>query len=192
MSYNNARCNTLSLNGFRTIVNTNCKVNQETTKPLTILPSSTWLDTSQDMTTSAYSGYQIFAMMPGVSATNYLPRITLVTEYVCQFKQPAYQNRPSSFEQDFLGASLIVIPESASLDTREYKVTQYRMEAPDNIVRLERADGESGSLEYTQTEFYTVYAANTSGKYFGNRKTIYTGPEPRKPSGWTMPADSTY
>lgn len=190
MSYNNARCNTLSLNGFRTIVNTNCKVNQSNTTPLTILPASTWLDTSKDMSSAEYSGYQLFAMMPGVTATNYLPKITLVTEYVCQFKQPAYQNRPTSFEQDFIGAQLIVIPSSNLPDTREYKVVSYTMEEPDNIIRLERVDGESGSLTYTQDEFYSVYATNTSGKYFGARKSIYTGPEPRKPTGWTMPANS--
>jgi len=175
---------------MKTIVNTAVRINQNTQVPKTILPKSTWLDTSQDMSTSSlYSGAQLFAKMPGVSATNYLPQVQLVIEIDCEFKQPAFQNRPNSFESDFVGSSLVVIPDASEPEvTREYEVVSYTLDGAGNNVRLERSDGLPGSLDYDQEGFWEVYYYNTSGSYFGNRRAIYTGPIPRRPENWTPPS----
>jgi len=183
-SYNNARCHTLSLNGIKTVANTQVRINQENMTPRTILSSKTWLDTSQDLTSTSnnYSGVQFFAKMPGITATEYLPQLQLIFEYDVEFKQPAYQNRPSSFETDFIGSTLTVIPDPLlPLDTREYYVDRYTLSSAGNRVSLLRSDGVAGSLIYTQAEFWDVYVNRTSGQYFGNRPADYSGPEPRKP-----------
>jgi len=189
LSYNNARVHTLSLNAMKTLVNTQVRLNLLNNTPHTILPANTWIDTSQNMTDTKYSGFQIFARMPGVVATNYLPEIQLIFEYDCEFKQPAYQNRPTSFESDFVGSKLVTIPDGSDPDaTREYEVVSYTLNDSGNNIRLERSDGVAGSLDYDQEEFWEVYYYNNSGKYFGGRHSIYTGPIPRKPLGWTPSA----
>lgn len=182
-SYNNARCHTLSLNGIKTVANTQCRINQENMTPRTILSSRTWLDTSADLDAASnnYSGVQFFAKMPGMSATNYLPQIQVIYEYDVEFKQPAYQNRPSTFESDFIGSKLICIPDgNFPDDTREYYVDEYALSSTGNFIRLLRTDGQPGSLTYTQSEFWSVYTDRTSGQYFSNRPADYIGPEPRK------------
>jgi hypothetical protein len=188
MSYNNARCHTLSLNGLKTVVNTKTVLNQQNLVPRTILPANSWLDTSNDISSSnVYSGAQIFIRMPGMDATNYLPSVQLIFEIDVEFKQPAYQNRPTLFESDFVGSLLSVIPSSSTPEvTREYKVVSYTLNDSGNNVRLERTDGQPGSLDYTQEEFWEVTFYRTSGQYFGNRAADYTGPVPRKPLGWNF------
>lgn len=185
MSYNNAKCNTVSFNNFVKIVDTQCRINDMTSLPKTLLPASTWLDTSTDLSQMQYSGFQFFAMMPGMQSNNYLPRVQLVFEYECEFKQPAYQNRPTSFESDFVGATLLCIPDASLPDTREYRVVSYTINDSGNNVRLERTDGQAGSLDYTQAEFFTVFVTGKSQKYFGNRPAVYTGPTPRRPEDFS-------
>jgi hypothetical protein len=185
MSYNNAKVNTLQLNKFTGLVDTQCRINDETNTPHTILPRSTWLDTSTDLSSVNYSGFQLFARMPTVIATNYLPKVQLIFEVEVEFKQPAYQNRPNGFELDFVGSKLLVVPDGSLPDEqREYEVVSYTLNGTGNNVRLERTDGVAGSLDYTQEEFWEVYYYNTSGKYFGDRPANYSGPIPRKPEGW--------
>lgn len=182
LSYNNAKVNTLSLNNFTKLVNMKPQVNDETATPLTILPRSTWLDTSADQQTAQYSGFQLYAVMQGMNATNYRPKFTIIYEYEVEFKQPAYQNRPSTFEMDIVGALLEVVPD-ASLpeEFREYACTKYTIDANGNDYRFERTDGIAGSLNFTQSEFFTLYVQQRSGSYFGDREIRYTGPTPRKP-----------
>jgi len=186
MSYNNAKCHTLSLNGIKTVANTSCRINQQNLTPKTILSPRTWLDTTEDLDAQSnnYSGIQFFARMDGLNATNYLPRIQLIFEYDVEFKQPAYQNRPSTFESDIVGAKLITIPDgSQPLETREYQVDYYSINSSGNTYHLVRTDGEPGTLTYSALEFWEVYKSRTSGKYFSNRPADYIGPEPRKPLG---------
>lgn len=192
LSYNNARVHTLSLNGVKTVVNTAVRINQNTLAPRTILPSNSWLDTSTDFgTQNIYSGAQFFAKMPGVSATNYLPEIQLIIEIDCEFKQPGYQNRSTSFESDIVGATLSTIPDASSEDRRVYKVVSYTIDGTGNDYRLEREDGQPGSLNYSEEEFWEVYFYRTSGSYFGNRQADYTGPIPRRPQNWEPSQTST-
>lgn len=191
-SYNNAKVHTLSLNGIKTIVNTQVRINLDTTKPQTILPPTAWLNTFEDMSTAKYSGAQVFMRMNGITATNYMPVVQLILEYDCEFKLPAFQNRPSTFETEFVGSKLLVIPDGSQPDsTREYVVVGYTLDSSGNNVRLERADGQPGSLDYNQEEFWEVYYNRTSGKYFSNRSADYTGPTPRKPAGWQPAASLT-
>jgi hypothetical protein len=181
-SYQNARVHTLSLNAMKTIVNTQTRMNMTDDKPIAIMPKNTWLDTSTDQGSNRYSGFQLFAQMPGVSATNYLPEIQLVFEIDCEFKQPAYQNRPSTFESDIVGSTLDTIPDGSAPETlRQYKVVSYTIDGTDGDYRLERSDGVAGSLNYTKKEMFEVYLFNNSGKYFDGRPANYTGAIPRKP-----------
>jgi len=188
LSYNNAKVHTLSLNGIKTIVNTQCRVNQQTTNPHLIFPGSTWLDTAQDVADygNVYSGAQVFMRMQGQDSTNYTPKVQLIFEVDVEFKQPAFQNRPSSFEQQFVGSVLTTIPDGSTPEIkRDYEVTAFTLNSTGNNVRLERKDGVAGSLDYTQEEFWEVYFYQNSGKYFSGRDIIYIGPTPRKPLGWT-------
>jgi len=187
MSYNNAKCHTLSLNGIKTVANTTCRINQQNMTPKTILSSKQWLDTSEDLSAQSnnYSGVQFFARMNGVSSTNYLPSLQIIFEYDVEFKQPAYQNRPSTFESEIVGSKLITIPDGSQPEsTRTYLVDYYTMNDSGNIYHLVREDGEPGTLTYTQVEFWEMWQTRTSGKYFGGRDVVYIGPEPRKPAGY--------
>jgi hypothetical protein len=185
MSYQNARCHTLSLNAMKTVVNTNCKLNLMGQTPLAVMPVSAWLDTSTDQGTNRYNGFQLFARMPGVSATNYLPEIQVVFEIECEFMQPAYQNRPTTFESSIIGSSLSVIPDGAHPEiSREYEVVSFTLNTTEHDYRLERVDEEPGSLNYTMEEMWEVFINGNSGKYFGARNSQWTGPPPRKPLGF--------
>lgn len=185
-SYNNAKVHTLSLNGIKTIVNTECRINQKGTFPFSILPGSTCLDTSTDTGNSnVWSGAQLFMRMQGNDSSNYLPSVQLIYEVDVEFKQPAYQNRPDTFEVQIVGSKLVTIPDGSNPEsTREYVVTGYTLNDTGNVMRLERADGQPGSLDYTQEEFWEVYFYQKSGKYFNDRPITYDGPVPRKPLSW--------
>jgi len=192
-AYNNAKVHTLSLNGIKTLVNTPCRVNQLGSIPLTILPPSTWLDTSTDQDTNQYSGFQFFAQMNGISGVDYVPTLQLILEYDVEFKQPAYQNRPDGFESDIVGSTLTTIPDPTTPEvTRDYECVSYSINGTGNNYRFERVDGLAGSLDYTLAEMYTVYVNQTSGKYFSDRKIIWTGPEPRKPPPDTVIMSTNY
>lgn len=191
-SYNNAKVHTLSLNGIKTVANTTCRINQENIVPKTILPATTWLDTSTDMSSSGnnYSGVQMFMKMDGITATNYLPRVQLILEYDVEFKQPAYQNRPTGFESSIVGSTLSTIPNgSTPEEKRIYECVSFTINSTGDDYRFERVDGEPGSLNFDSTEMYDVYFTRTSGSYFSGRPADYTGPQPRKPVGWTPPSN---
>lgn len=188
-SYNNARCTSLSLNGITTVVSTRCRLNDQTTAPITILPYSTWLDTSQDLsdTKLKYSGSQVFIKMPFKLSTDFTPQIQMIIEYDVAFKQPAWQNRPNSFEMDIVGSVLEVQPIANNPEMRAYVCKSYKIDGDGGDYRFEREDGEPGSLNYSQQDFWEVYYTQTSGSYFGGRRVKWTGPIPRKPLGWTPP-----
>lgn len=186
MSYQNARCHTLSLNAMKKVVDTKTRLNMTNNTPLAIMPANAWLDTSTDQGTNRYNGFQFFARMPGVNANNYLPEIQVVFEVDVQFKQPAYQNRPTSFEAEIIDSTLVVNPDSSDpTDLREYKLTKFELTSNDMNYRFERSDGEPGSLDFDGREMWEVYIYGNSGPYFGGRPATYTGPPPRKPLGYT-------
>lgn len=190
MSYQNARCHTLSLNSMKKVVDTSTRLNLTSTTPLAIMPSNAWLDTSTDQGSNRYNGFQLFARMPGVNANNYLPEIQVVFEVDVQFKQPAYQNRPNSFEADIVGSQLVTNPNSADpTDLRTYTCVKVELDASGYNYRFERVDGQSGSLTFDQTEMWEVYIFGNSGPYFGGRAATYTGPPPRKPLGYITTQD---
>lgn len=186
LSYNNARCTTLSLNGLTTVADTRSRLNDLNTTPRALLPYSTWLDTSEDLSDSKvkYSGIQMYAKMPFTLSTDYRPMIQLIFEYECEFKQPAYQNRPNNFELEIVGSILEVQPIGSSPDLRAYRCVKYTIDGDGDDYRFVRVDGEPGSLNYTKEEFWNVYVNQTSGSYFGDRPVRWNGPEPRKPQGW--------
>lgn len=178
LSYQNAKFHSLSINSYKKIVDTTLRLNQTTGAPIMVLPGSTWLDTSLDMNNVAYSGFQIFTMMPGMSATNYLPKYQMIVEIDCEFKQPAWQNISSQFQEDAFGATLLC--DINDNEQRLYKLTKVTREENDATIRFERDDGQPGSLDYSVQNFYQVYATGYNVGYFGNRKIVYTGPVPPK------------
>jgi hypothetical protein len=185
LSYNNAKCHTLSLNGIKTILNTQCRINQKNATPIVILPASAWLDTSQDVTTQEYSGGQLYMRMAGQNSTDYRPVVQLIFEYDVEFKLPAVQNRPTGFESGIVGSVLSVVPYGSTPTVfREYKVVSFTLNATGSNYRLERVDGEPGSLDYDLEEFWEVYFYSKSGKYFSDREVFWQGVIPRKPLGW--------
>merc|ERR1712113_1325699 len=100
-----------------------------------------------------------------MGGVNYIPTLQLILEYDVEFKQPAYQNRPDSFESDIVGSTLTTIPDPSMPEV---------------------------TLDYDAAEMYTVYVNQSSGKYFGDRKVIWSGPEPRKPPPDTVIISNNY
>lgn len=178
MSYQNAKFHSLSINNYKKIVDTTLRLNQTTGAPIMVLPGSTWLDTSLDFNNVKYSGFQIFTMMPGMSATNYLPKYQMIVEVDCEFKQPAWQNISSQFQEDAFDATLLC--DINDNEQRLYKLTKISREENDSSIRFEREDGQPGSLTYSIANFYQVYETGHNVGYFGDRKVVYTGPIPPK------------
>jgi len=179
MSYHNAKFHSLSINNYKKIVDTPLRINRVGVSAIPVFSGSTWLDTSLDMSNFEYSGFQLFTMMQGVSATNYLPKYQMIIEVDCEFKQPAWQNLPTSFEAEAFNATLLC--QVNDTEERLFKLTRVTRESgtPDTI-RFERVDGEPGSLTYDIPTFYQVYATGFNIGYFGDRKVSYTGPIPPK------------
>jgi len=177
LSYDNARFHTLSLNKYVPIVNTATRLNQTAGAPIAIFPGSTWLDTSMDMNNIVYNGFQIFAMMPGVSSTNWLPKYQMIVEIECEFKQPAWQNISSSFEAEALGS--ILVCEITDSESRTYVLDKYNRTAQDGAtLHFVRQDGQPGSLTYDVADFHAAWASGKNVGYFGERPISYTGPVP--------------
>lgn len=178
MSYQNATFHSLSLNGFKKIVDSALRLNQTAGAPIAILPGSTWLDTSLPMDNVSYSGFQLFTMMQGLNATNYLPKYQMIVEVDCEFKQPAWQNIPTTFEASAFDATLDCdLPDGT---TRMYNLVKVTRSDASVIIRFEREDGLPGSLDYTATDFYKVYSTGRNEGYFGGLPVRYTGPTPPK------------
>lgn len=176
MSYQNARFHSLSLNGYKKIVDTTVRLNQTAGSPLMILPGSTWLDTSLKMDNVEYSGFQLFTMMQGMDATNYLPKYQMIVEIECEFKQPAWQNISTAFESEAFGSTLVC--DINDTETRTFVLTDYIRDSTGATIRFERQDGQSGSLTYSVQDFFQVYSTGFNVGYFSDRKAIYTGPIP--------------
>jgi hypothetical protein len=184
-SYDNARFHSLSLNKFLPIVNTACRLNNENISVRSVLPASTWLDTAtsvnangMDTANQQYNGYSLFVQMPGMSATNYLPRYQLVTEYEVEFMQPAWQNISSTFDVTIMDATLDC--EISDTERRVYKMDRLTREASGLEYHLVREDGQPGSLTYSASDMFQVFATGANVGYFGNRPCIWTGPKPLK------------
>jgi hypothetical protein len=178
MSYQNARFHSLSLNSYKKIVDTQLRLNQTTGAPIAVWPNSTWLDTSLPMNNVEYSGFQLFTMMQGMSATNYLPKYQMIIEIDVEFKQPAWQNISSSFELTAFQATLLC--DVNDTEQRLYNLVKVERTNADATIRFERADGEPGSLTYDVADFYEAYKTGKNVGYFGNRAIKYTGPIPPK------------
>lgn len=176
MSYQNAKFHSLSINNYKKIVDTTLRLNQTTGAPIAVWPNSTWLDTSLAMNNVEYSGFQLFTMMQGMSATNYLPKYQMIIEVDCEFKQPAWQNISSSFELEAFSATLDC--QINDTETRLYNLVSFNRDSSGAELRFERADGQPGSLTYSAETFYDIWATGYNIGYFGDRKITYTGPVP--------------
>jgi len=176
-SYQNARFHSLSMNSYKKIVDTRTRLNLQNDQPIGILPASTWLDTSLISGSDLqYSGFQIFTRMPGISATNYLPKYQLIVELDIQFKQPAWQNMPSSFLLRIIGSTLDCdLPDGT---TRMYKCEGLRLTEQGQTIRFARVDGQAGTLTYSLSDFHEVYATGHNVGYFNDLPARYTGPIP--------------
>jgi hypothetical protein len=179
MSYQNARFHSLSLNSYKKIVDTTVRLNQTAGSPIMIMPASTWLDTSIDMANVEYSGFQIFTMMPGIVATNYLPKYQMIVECDVEFKQPAWQNISTSFEKDSIGATLLCTINAAG-DTLEFTLATVKRDATGTSIRFLRTDGLPGTLTYSAQDFYQVYVTGKNVGYYNDDTAVYTGPIPPK------------
>jgi hypothetical protein len=184
-SYDNARFHSLSLNKFLPIVNTKCRLNNENLTVRSVLPASTWLDTAtscaengMDASNQQYNGYHLFVQMPGLSATNYLPRYQLVTEYEVEFKQPAWQNITSSFESTIMSATLDC--EVTDTERRVFKMNRLTRDSGGLEYHLDRVDGQPGSLTFSGEDMFEVFKTGKNVGYFSDRPCIWTGPTPLK------------
>lgn len=193
MQYQNAKRNTLSLNGWKTIVNTKCMINCALNTAVTsgnatwdfILPNSTWINTSR-FESGFYSGYQLFIQLMGFEnfSPSTSPDFNIQTELAIEFMQPAFQTGVSSFSQTIYDAKLQVIPDPLFPDDFRTYVFERRVERLDLTGKksysttFKREDGLPGILTYTNDEFRTLFIEQKSGPHFGNRRIKYDGPEP--------------
>lgn len=188
MQYQNAKKNTISLNKWTKIIDTTTRINsklQGDNSYSFIMPASTWVNTTE-FDSSFYSGYQLFIQNFGTQnlSPGYTPAFTLVTEMDVEFLQPAFQNLPSTFVSNAFSIKMQVQPDPNSPDLRTYIFDKITVEndpvtsTRQMIVRLTRADGQSGSLTYTAQQLRDAISTGTSGIYFGGRHMIYDGPYP--------------
>lgn len=187
MQYQNAKKNTMSLNKWTKIIDTPSRVNGKLTgagKDF-IMPASMWINTTE-FSSDFYSGYQLFIQNFGsVGASDQVqPCVTLITELIVEFMQPAFQNNAPSFSQRAFGMRLVTRPDSSdpSLE-RTYVFNWYKVHKNDDgervfEIHLIREDGESGSLTYSNLELLEAINSGTSGKYFNGRPASYDGPYP--------------
>jgi len=189
MQYQNAKKNTLSLNKWTCVVDTPCRINGtaglSVPNSTFIYPEAFWINTAE-FDSSFYSGYQIFVQNFGSQGyePGKQPSITVVTELIVEFMQPAFQNNTSSFSSRAFGMRMTVQPDSSDPTiTRTYVFNWYRVLTNSEgervfEIHLVREDGESGSLTYSNTELREAISTGTSGKYFGARRAQYDGPVP--------------
>jgi len=187
MQYQNAKKNTLSLNKWVKIVDTPSRINGKLTgagKDF-IMPSSMWINTTE-FNSDFYSGYQLFIQNFGSVGmdVSVQPAVTIITELIVEFMQPAFQNNASSFSQRAFGMRLTVSPDSSDPTIkRSYKFNWYRVHTNSEgercfEIHLVREDGEPGSLTYSNGELLEAIHTGTSGKYFNGRPAAYDGPYP--------------
>jgi len=187
MQYQNAKKNTLSLNKWVKIVDTPSRINGKLTgsgKDF-IMPSSMWVNTTE-FNSDFYSGYQLFVQNFGSVGFDIgvQPSVTIVTELIVEFMQPAFQNNASSFSQRAFGMRLVVSPDSSDPSLkRSYVFNWYKVQTNaegDRVfeIHLVREDGEPGSLTYSNVELLEAIQTGTSGKYFNGRPAAYDGPYP--------------
>jgi len=188
MQYQNAKKNTLNLNKFTCVVSTPCRINGTPVPGLNhnfVYPASMWVNTAE-FNSNFYSGYQMFVQNFGSQSyePGKQPAITVVTELIVEFLQPAFQNNASSFSSRAFGMRLTVQPDAADPTIkRTYVFNWYRVHTNSEgkrvfEIHLTREDGESGSLTYNNVELREVIHTGTSGKYFGGRRALYDGPVP--------------
>lgn len=188
MQYQNAKKNTLSLNNWKCVVDTPCRINGTPIPGVNhhfIYPAGMWISTSL-YDSSSYSGYQLFVQNFGSQSyePGKQPAITVVTELIVEFMQPAFQNNASSFSARAFGIRLTVQPDSSDLSIlRTYLFNWFRVHTNSEgkrefEIHLVREDGESGSLTYNNVELREAIHTGTSGKYFNGRRALYDGPVP--------------
>jgi len=182
MCYDNARFHSISLNKFHQLINSGVRINNDNITAKSILPNSTWLDTAtfnNDAGGTTLSGYHLFARMPGVTGTNWMPQYQLITEYTVEFKQPAWQNMASTFETEIMSATL-----DCQIDAqgtrRMYVMNRLTREATGLEYHFVREDGLPGSLTYEAEDMFEMYKTGHNVGYFSDADVIYTGPAPLK------------
>jgi len=187
MQYQNAKKNTVNLNKWTKIVNTNCRVNCSLDSSGDwnfILPGDTWINTSK-FDSSFYSGYQIFVQNFGTQSlgATFQPSFTVNTELIVEFMQPAFQTSPSSFTIQIFDLLMTVQPDPLDpTATRNYVFQSYNVGLVGGVrqitIRLKREDGVPGSLIYTGIQLREAIISGTSGIHFDGRRMIYDGPLP--------------
>lgn len=190
MQYQNVKKNTLSLNKFVCVVDTDCRINGSVGRSTSdvsdfIYPPGMWINTTV-FASHFYSGYQLFAQNFGTYTfqPDQQPSMTVVTELVVEFMQPAFQNNASTFSQRAFGMKMVVQPNSSDpTELRAYVFNWYKVHTNSEGVRefsihLVREDGEPGSLTYNGPELLEAIRSGTSGKYFNGRRATYDGPMP--------------
>lgn len=188
MQYQNAKKNTLSLNKFTSIVDTPCRINaslgDSSKKYNFILDASTWVNTSH-FDSSSYSGYQMFIQNFGSQSyePGKQPSMTIVTEIIVEFLQPAFQASASTFSTNCFNMKMVTQPDSSDPTIkRAYVFNWYKVHEVNGVreftIHLIREDGESGSLTFSNTELRDAIRSGTSGQYFNGRRATYDGPMP--------------
>lgn len=196
MQYQNAKKNTININKFTKIVDTDCRLNGTlgisgvSATSSCIIPRSTWLNTAgfgnSSLFTNAYSGYQLFIQCFGLEnlSVQLAPAFTLVTELDVEFMQPAYQNNSSSFAVESFHIKMQCQPDASDPTAlRSYVFDRITVEDDAGgervmTIRLKREDGQPGSLTFTAAEMRSAIETGTSGQYFSGRPIIYDGPFP--------------
>lgn len=191
MQYQNVKRNTMSLNKWKTVVNTPAKINAslDTSSSYNfIMPGSTWINTT-NFDSSFYSGYQMFFQLPGFQNTSPLsmPEFTIQTELVVEFMQPAFQSSPSTFSHEIFDAELEVIVDPllpndytsyVFKERRDVRLPTGERDYKISFVPTMPGPGILPVITYNSLDFIALHRENTSGQYYGNRRVKYTGPPP--------------
>lgn len=186
MQYQNAKRNTLSLNSWKQIVNTDSRINAslDTNGDWNfIMARDTWVNTSK-YDSSFYSGYQLFIQQPGFQnfSPSTLPAFNLQTTLVVEFLQPAFQAAPSTFTQRVFQAILKVqlspITDPGVFTTYKFSGMKTFADPVDQTrkykVTFVDVTDNTSFLHFDDEEMLTLYQDRT----FNNVAIIYDGPKP--------------
>lgn len=183
MQYQNVKRNTLDLNKWTRIVNTAANINTSlvidgggTSTYSFVLPRSTWINTTE-FNSKMYSGYQLFIQnfaALGLTPTKQLA-FQLSTELYVEFKQPAWQNVPSTFERNFLTHGLRVMLASGDTNFTTLSPKETKLSSEGLIVTFTH---NGIDYPFTPAELKHVINTNTGGARFQNRVAEYDGMVP--------------
>lgn len=183
MQYQNAKRNTLNLNRWTSIVDTQCNVNAQlvtdtggSSNTAFIMPRGLWVNTTEFKSTM-YSGFQLFIQNFAAQAgtPDHAPVYQMQIEMHIEFLQPAFQNIPSLQQRQFLLHGIRVMLNAGDSEFTTLSPKESRLSSQGLLLTYEY---NGVDYTFTPTEIKNIIRTNTADARFGNRAAQFDGVAP--------------